>query len=209
MLTRVLANASAWLPVCLNLGVLVFLCFPMSCLPQVKYRYVWSICKIYLISESKQFTGWKQMLMTVRILLNTLWFQLYPTFSSRTVKTAYGELRGIIYSRGVKDVEAFLGVPYASAPIASLRFMPPLTPSRWSGVRLAEKLGPVCPQILPDIANRSEALSKMPLLKFTRFLELSKILTNQSEDCLFLNIYLPSKKGEWLQFSQPLLHPSN
>jgi neuroligin len=122
---------------------------------------------------------------------------LFPClFSPRTVKTAYGELRGVIYPKGgslIKDVEAFLGVPYASAPAASLRFMPPLTPSRWTGERIADKLGPVCPQILPDITNRSEALSRMPLLKFSRVLDVSKLLSNQSEDCLYLNIYMPSK----------------
>ena len=94
----------------------------------------------------------------------------------------------------IKDVEAFLGVPYASAPAASLRFMPPLTPSRWSGIRVADKLGPVCPQILPELGNKSEALSKMPLLKYNKILELVKSLTNQSEDCLYLNIYMI--KGE-------------
>lgn len=196
MLTRVLANASAWLPVCLNLGVLLFLCLPMSCLPQVKYRYEYLIYIHIQLSYNTEKNHIK-----LQIASNHLGFWII-IFSPRTVTTAYGDLRGIIYSRGgnlVKDVEAFLGVPYASAPIASLRFMPPLTPSRWSGVRVAEKLGPVCPQILPDTANRSEALSKMPLLKFTRFLELSKILTNQSEDCLFLNIYLP-KKGKSLRF---------
>lgn len=195
MLTRVLANASAWLPVCLNLGVLLFLCLPMSCLPQVKYRYEYLIH----IHIHQSYNTEKNHISQIASNHFGFWIII---FSPRTVTTAYGDLRGIIYSRGgnlVKDVEAFLGVPYASAPIASLRFMPPLTPSRWSGVRVAEKLGPVCPQILPETANRSEALSKMPLLKFTRFLELSKILTNQSEDCLFLNIYLP-KKGKSLRF---------
>jgi neuroligin len=121
-------------------------------------------------------------------------------FSQRTVKTAYGELRGVVVPRSIgggtviKDVEAFLGVPYASAPAASLRFMPPLTPSRWSGIRVADKLGPVCPQILPELGNKSEALSKMPLLKYNKILELVKSLTNQSEDCLYLNIYMI--KGE-------------
>ncbi|XP_021956468.2 neuroligin-1 [Folsomia candida] len=130
------------------------------------------------------------------ILLFSLVHQGVPKYSQRTVKTAYGELRGVVYPKVgslVKDVEAFLGVPYASAPAASLRFMPPLTPSRWTGVRVADKMGPVCPQLLPDLGNRSEALSKMPLLKFTRVLELAKVLTNQSEDCLYLNIFMPLK----------------
>ena len=51
--------------------------------------------------------------------------------------------------------------------------------------------GPVCPQLLPDISNRTIALSKMPLLKYSRLLDMSHLLSNQSEDCLYLNIYLP------------------
>ena len=127
-------------------------------------------------------------------------------FSQRTVKTAYGELRGVVVPRSsgggtvIKDVEAFLGVPYASAPAASLRFMPPLTPSRWSGIRVADKLGPVCPQILPELGNKSEALSKMPLLKYNKILELVKSLTNQSEDCLYLNIYMIKGEYPFLKF---------
>ncbi|XP_025017794.1 cell wall integrity and stress response component 1, partial [Tetranychus urticae] len=48
-------------------------------------------------------------------------------------------------------VEVFLGVPYATPPIGSLRFMPPVTPTHWRGVKLSNRLGPVCPQKLPDI----------------------------------------------------------
>ena len=48
-----------------------------------------------------------------------------------------------------KSVEVFLGVPYATAPIGSLRFMPPVTPTHWRGVRLANKLSHVCPQKFP------------------------------------------------------------
>ncbi len=31
----------------------------------------------------------------------------------------------------------------------------------------------------------------MPLLKYTRLLDISHLLSNQSEDCLYLNIYMP------------------
>jgi len=122
----------------------------------------------------------------------------YITYSTRLIETAYGSIRGIILPRGrnfVDDVEAFLGVPYASPPVASLRFMPPLTPSHWEGTRVANKYGPACPQLLPDLTNRTEALANMPLLKFTQFLEMSQVVGNQSEDCLYLNIFMP-KSGE-------------
>lgn len=41
-------------------------------------------------------------------------------YSSNVVKTKYGELRGIVV-RNNPTVEAYLGVPYATPPIGSLR----------------------------------------------------------------------------------------
>ena len=46
-------------------------------------------------------------------------------------------------------VEAFLGVPYAQPPVGNLRFLPPVSPAHWRGVRLADRLAPVCIQRLP------------------------------------------------------------
>lgn len=41
-------------------------------------------------------------------------------YSRQTVKTKYGPLRGIV-ARSNPPVEAFLGVPYATPPVGSLR----------------------------------------------------------------------------------------
>lgn len=41
-------------------------------------------------------------------------------YSTRVVRTKYGPLRGIIL-HGHPPVEAFLGVPYATPPVGSLR----------------------------------------------------------------------------------------
>ncbi|KAK2724705.1 hypothetical protein QYM36_001260 [Artemia franciscana] len=54
----------------------------------------------------------------------------------------------------IASVEAFLGVPYASAPVGSLRLLPPASPGSWTGVKLAAMHGPACPQIPPDVTNR-------------------------------------------------------
>jgi hypothetical protein len=57
-------------------------------------------------------------------------------------------------------VEAYLGVPYAGAPLGRLRFMPPSAPQSWPAatVRKAAEFGPVCPQIVPDLSREKEAL---------------------------------------------------
>ncbi|GIY44000.1 neuroligin 4-like [Caerostris darwini] len=115
--------------------------------------------------------------------------------SSRVVQTKYGSLRGIIATlsnRHLQPVEKFLGVPYAGVPTGSLRFMPPVTPPHWKGVRPADQLSPVCPQKLPDIANETEALKRMPAGRLDTLKRLMPFLTNQSEDCLYLNIYAPA-----------------
>lgn len=116
------------------------------------------------------------------------------TLSSRVVRTRYGPLRGFVSTlsnRLLQPSEVFLGVPYAGAPKGPLRFMPPVTSPHWKDVKVADTLSPVCPQKLPDVSNETEALNKMPLGRYQYLKRLIPYLTNQSEDCLYLNIYVP------------------
>lgn len=128
--------------------------------------------------------------------------------SKNFVKIKYGSLQGLVFhldtigganrSDSVKlsPIEAYLGVPYASPPTGALRFMPPVTPSHWRGVKQANQLSPLCPQKIPfaDIVrnNATEALKQMPLARFEWLRRLLPKLSNQSEDCLYLNIYTPA-----------------
>lgn len=62
--------------------------------------------------------------------------------SSRIVHTKYGAVSGIIVhleGRNLEPVEVFKGIPYASPPTGSLRFMPPVTAALWSGVKKADR----------------------------------------------------------------------
>lgn len=49
----------------------------------------------------------------------------------------------------------------------------------------------VCPQRLPDISNETVALERMPKGRLEYLRRLLPYLKNQSEDCLYLNIYAP------------------
>ncbi|XP_075991799.1 neuroligin-4, X-linked-like isoform X1 [Anticarsia gemmatalis] len=114
-----------------------------------------------------------------------------PRYSSRIVHTHAGAIRGIIVepaSRRLEPVEVFLGVPYAGQPA---RLAPPPPPPSWPGTRLADAFAPVCPQRYPDISNKSAALTRMPLGMYNELKATVPLLANQSEDCLFLNIYVP------------------
>lgn len=139
----------------------------------------------------------------------------------------------------LRPVEVFMGVPYATPPVSSLRFMPPVTPTHWRGIRLANKFPAVCPQKLPDpdfpgdpsilrssgrtsASSSSFSSSSKPTFSFTsnsyasmaslssssssgafsssnqlpesrisHLKRVSAFLRNQSEDCLYLNVYAP------------------
>ena len=106
---------------------------------------------------------------------------------TRLVETKYGTVQGFIRPLGqlLGDVEVFLGVPYASAPVEEGRFTPTNTPTPWEGVKDVTQLPPVCPQLLPDVGDsindqRSEYIRRI-----------RPFLANQSEDCLTLSIYSP------------------
>jgi neuroligin len=62
--------------------------------------------------------------------------------TSRIVHTKYGAVQGSIVhleGRNLEPVEVFKGIPYASPPTGSLRFMPPVTAALWSGVKKADR----------------------------------------------------------------------
>ncbi|XP_051873628.1 neuroligin-1 isoform X4 [Pristis pectinata] len=108
------------------------------------------------------------------------------------VNTNYGRLRGIkkeLSNEILGPVIQYLGVPYAASPTGERRFQPPEPPSSWSEVRNATHFAPVCPQnihgMLPDV---------MLPVWFTANLEvIASYVQEQNEDCLFLNIYVPTE----------------
>ncbi|XP_050978390.1 LOW QUALITY PROTEIN: neuroligin-1 [Labeo rohita] len=109
------------------------------------------------------------------------------------VTTTYGKLRGFkkeLNNEILGPVIQFLGVPYAAPPTGERRFQPPEPPISWSDIRNATQFGPVCPQTLlegrlPDV---------MLPVWFTNSIEVvSSYVQDQSEDCLFLNIYVPTE----------------
>jgi hypothetical protein len=101
----------------------------------------------------------KKILSGKMLLVALLITLLTPTISSggdesstgeqsqiptRIVHTKYGALSGTIVqlenlNRNLGPVEVFKGIPYASPPIGSLRFMPPVTGALWSGVKKADR----------------------------------------------------------------------
>lgn len=90
---------------------------------------------------------------------------------SVVVPVTGGRVRG----EEVDGVWSFLGVPYAAPPIGPLRWRPPQPPAPWSGVRPATAFGPIAPQA-PATAGMSVPGDP----------------TEQSEDCLSLNVWTPA-----------------
>ncbi|KAM6970464.1 neuroligin-3-like isoform 2-T2 [Aplochiton taeniatus] len=108
------------------------------------------------------------------------------------VNTQYGKLRGLrvpVPGEMLGPVDQFLGVPYAGPPLGEKRFMGPDQPSSWSGIRNATHFMPVCPQ---NIRNAVPEIM-MPIW-FTYSLDtVATYIQDQSEDCLYLNIYAPTE----------------
>ncbi|XP_052003658.1 neuroligin-2-like isoform X2 [Xyrauchen texanus] len=135
---------------------------------------------------------------TISILWLALWITLAacqhidPGIKYPTVTTNYGKLRGIkkeLNNEILGPVEQYLGIPYATAPIGDRRFQPPEAPGSWQEVRNATQFTPVCPQsvhgVLPEI---------MLPVWFTDSLDVAATyIQNQSEDCLYLNVYVPTE----------------
>ena len=89
-----------------------------------------------------------------------------------TVKN--GKLEG--YRDEKTNLNIFLGVPFAQPPVGELRWKAPQPLPDWKGTRTAKKFGsrPVQTNVFGDMIYRSDTMS---------------------EDCLYLNIWVPRKQS--------------
>ncbi len=90
------------------------------------------------------------------------------TASAQTVVTDTGTFTAIPSPSDPAGVDVFFGIRYAAAPEGAARWTPPQPPTSPTGTILADIPGPACPQ--------ADSTAPLP----------------QSEDCLFLNVYVPA-----------------
>ena len=91
--------------------------------------------------------------------------------------TAFGKIRGI----DAKGIKTFKGIPYGANTSGKNRFMPPVDPAKWTGVRDALAFGPSAPQSEPGARRATSDLAVA-----------AAGLPTEGEDCLVLNIWTPA-----------------
>ena len=132
------------------------------------------------------------------IIFITIFVSCSSSSPSKVIETSKGKLQG--YEQN--QVNFFLGIPYAEAPLEDLRWQPPKPIKSWEGIKTADKLGSACMQ--PTNIGNSAFLDLLLdgyglawyeklVVKSLSFFTPSLTASNFSEDCLFLNVIAPKK----------------
>lgn len=86
-----------------------------------------------------------------------------------TMTTRVELAQGVLEGRSDQAVHRFLGIPYAAPPVGPLRWRAPEPPAGWEGVRDAGQFSPIALQTVGGGPSIQQA--------------------EQSEDCLYLNVW--------------------
>jgi para-nitrobenzyl esterase len=102
---------------------------------------------------------------------------------SNIVATESGKVVGYVRN----GIYIYKGVPYGDSTAGAHRFMPPRKPKSWEGVRSSRCYGPTAPQI----ADRRHFTDDAIFLQSPDDTLQAIGGTNESEDCLRINIWTP------------------
>jgi carboxylesterase type B len=108
----------------------------------------------------------------------------YPPSTSPTANTDVGLIRGI---KASEQVNGFLGIPYAKAPVGELRWKPPQRLDQLNDDKEpfnASQFGDSCFQVHFGIFSIPGQNSTLP--------DPTMVKNTQSENCLSLNVFVPN-----------------
>nr|CDJ80083.1 Carboxylesterase domain containing protein [Haemonchus contortus] len=134
----------------------------------------------------------------VRVLFRTISLcSLVTSYEVRSINTAWGVVRGeLVHPDGadLAPVTQFLGVPYGVAPSGQFRFNMAISAAKWTHLpKEARRLSPACIQTqLPELSE-TRAFKQMSAQRFDYVHRLLPKLKLQSEDCLYMNLFVPER----------------
>ena len=95
------------------------------------------------------------------------------TLLADPILTDAGLVSGTVVGDAGEEVRSYKGIPFAAPPVGDLRWRPPQPVEPWDGVLQCTEFAPIAPQSKDYASSRGK---------------------EQSEDCLYLNVYTPAKE---------------
>jgi para-nitrobenzyl esterase len=125
----------------------------------------------------------------------TMWGCVTKADSMNTGPIRVTTESGVVIGEVSDGIRIFKGIPYAAPPVRELRWAPPKPPVKWAGERKAIAFGAACTQ--PDFSALASAkpVGKALSAKGYDLWVGVPSAPGSSEDCLFLNVWAPSRAG--------------
>jgi para-nitrobenzyl esterase len=127
--------------------------------------------------DRRTFLGYSSTLAATGLMADGLWIPAWAQDArgaamTQPVATTAGRVRGLVRDR----VHQFYGVPYGASTAGANRFMPPLKPASWTGVRDCFQVRERAPQDPDGPISEVFSLDRREAM---------------GEDCLAINVFTP------------------